>query len=504
MSKAVTAAPKEVRTLFEAPPLFETAPSFAVSLNPMLQKIMERGRIALAQDENFLENNSHPSGRYGIGVVDLEKLHGPYLYTSKGYYFDYTYHWMTDLLDRKKHQELDENNLLLFLGALSFEKPTPTEITTEIQASFVKMMQEFFSRGDKEKESNFTVLPVSAGVLGVADAIDNAKGLVAEKYLKEGKTIEENQLKGIAFGGAFHGRYDDPADGTSNKEKTGHKWNNKITRVEEAPIIIYNQDGSVDENGTEELFEQSMAQVERSMAQDEHAYVIIEYPFQAEGGARLVNPNALRRLNEICQKNGKLLIVDNVQMSGRSWTINPDGSASPFTEEVLKYAHITTFGKVFHANGSVYDLEKIKELGLNPEFIREKGPQRLGGTHTSSMHDMLSGMMVMQTIQDKKLWENLFDKSNKLYAGLQTLSEAHPDILQKVRMREDTGYLAWSFPSNGEREKFWNFMKDNEHIIFLRAGKDSIRIAPAPDMTQKELDGILIAVSRQLKRMDNK
>lgn len=504
MSRTVIVAPQEVRQLFEAPPLFETAPSFAVSLNPMLQKIMGRGREALAQDENFLEKNSHPSGRYGIGVVDLEKSHGQYLYTSKGYYLDYTYHWMTDLLDRKKHQELDEKNLLLFLGILAFEKQTPTEITTEVQASFVKMMQEFFSRGEKEKESNFTVLPVSAGVMGVADAIDNAKGLVAEKYLKEGKNIEENQLKGVAFGGAFHGRYDDPAKATSNKDKTGHKWDNKITRVEDAPIIIHNEDGSVNEGDTEELLERSMAQVEKLMAQDEHAYVVIEYPFQAEGGARLVNPDALRRLNEICQKNGKLLIVDNVQMSGRSWTTNLDGSASPFTEEVLKYAHITTFGKVFHANGSVYDLEKIKNLGLNHEFIREKGPQRLGGTHTSTMHDMLSGMMVMQTIQDKKLWENLFERSYKLYAGLQTLSKTHPDILQKVRMREDTGYLAWSFPSNGEREKFWNFMKDNEYIILLRAGKDSIRIAPAPDMTQKELEGLLTAVSRQLERMEIK
>jgi len=461
--------------------------------NQLLTSVLERGRQILVYKPNILEYFSHPSGRL-LSNVDLEKSHGIYIHIKDGQQFlDLTDHWMTGLLDRYKHPELDDPRYHELLGILAQEKATPTETGSSIQAAFVDMMQGFFAKGIETEKENFQILPVSAGTLAVDDAIYTARGLVAENTGQDAK-----KLKGLTWEGGFHGRHGEAAEVTTNKKKTGHKDKGDVTTIS-PPLIVLNSDGTTNKLETNLLLEQSLKQAEEYLSKPEYAYIVVEYPIQAEGGARIINKDALKKLQEICHKHGKVLIVDNVQMGGRSWYRNPkNGSVSPFAEEVIDYADIVAFGKVLHTNGSVINKKNIADKGLNPEYVNQH-PLEYGGTHTSTFVDMLSGMMIMSVVLEKELWKNALQRTSNIFDALKYFANEFDGLLSHPRGRlEDTAYLAWSFPGKETRDLFLRLMKENEHIILLAAGDNSVRLAPNPDMNEEEMVFLITAIENQL------
>ena len=467
--------------------LFHPTKYFGQYKSPVIDEMITRGQKLLSDDSDYLDKNSHPSGRYDIGTVNLEKSHGPYLFTDKGEYFDATFSWMTDILDPEKHEELTNPNYIFAIGRLAQEDRTPTEDKTAVQAAFVDMMRGFW-------KDVYKVLPVSAGGLATDDAMQLAVGQVADKL---GKTPQE--MKGVAFAAAFHGRYGFGAEGTSNIDKVGHLHNGKMTHVS-APIVQFDAEGNIDADATKTVFEQSMKEADACLSDAVHAFVVIEFPLQAEGGARIVNTNTLPTLREMCQKYGKLLVVDCVQMGGRAWTMEAD-FVSPFAPEVLECADIITFGKIFHVNGTlVRDLAKLNR-GFTENWVDKFGPRCLGGTWTGHMSQMATGYAIVQTILKKKLYLNAIEKAQYILAGMKTLMRKYPKLLTNARGRADTCYIAWTFATPDLRDNFKKIMIENEHLIFLTAGADSIRLAPFADMTNEEADALLTAIGNQLAGM---
>lgn len=461
--------------------------------NSAFDSLQIRGTRLLIEQPDRLEHVSHPSGRDPTGIINHAESHGIYNITWKNgqseVYIDFTSHWFTSILDRYKHPNLNDPYYLWLLGVLAQEKGTPTEDVSWIETAFVDMMQSFFAREEVDK-NNFIVLPVSAGTLGVTDAIDTAKGLISEKY-----GSIPNQLKGVAFESAFHGRYDDSAEATANFVKTGHKWQGNVEHVF-APTLEYNLDGSINNDLTQKRKGQSFRELEEYLAKDDYAYLIVEYPLQAESGVNIFDKETLKEMADICKKYGKLLIVDDVQMGGRTWTV--DGNfVSPFAQEVIELADIVTFGKVFHANGSIYNLKNIEQKGLSRTHIQDHA-LHYGGTHTSDFANMLSGAMIMQTIMEEGLWENALEKTEEIFQAIMNLSALYPELINTVRKAENTAYMAWSFKDQATRDWFKKLMFDEEHIKLLTAGEKSIRFAPPADMDEEEVAGLMAAIERQI------
>ena len=75
---------KSITSLFQP----ATYPQLTETRSQLLSQMFVLGEQLLRDDPDYLEHYSHPSGRYDIGSIDLEKSHGPYLFTSKGKYFD--------------------------------------------------------------------------------------------------------------------------------------------------------------------------------------------------------------------------------------------------------------------------------------------------------------------------------------------------------------------------------------------------------------------------------
>ena len=63
---------KSINSLFKP----ATYPQKTGARSKVLAEMLSRGEKLLENDPDYLEHYSHPSGRYDIGTIDLEKSHG--------------------------------------------------------------------------------------------------------------------------------------------------------------------------------------------------------------------------------------------------------------------------------------------------------------------------------------------------------------------------------------------------------------------------------------------
>ena len=387
-----------------------------------LDKILESGRLTIEDKPSFLDKFTY-AGHHPIGAIDYKLSHGPVLINTKGEkYYDSTAYWLTNLVDYTRHPEL--KSMLGYAGRLAFDAPTMSEMNTPEQAAFTQMMLEFWPPARH-------IFTHPSGALAVNDACWTASAAVAEE---NGFTPQE--MKGVAFRGAFHGRHDRGADATNPSKKVDFKqYENRLIRCI-APNVIFDNHGEILEMRTNELVDISMHQVELAFTDPKTAYVILEYPFQAEGGAEIIEKDVMRRLHSLCQNYGKLLIADCVQMGGRSWSTDPNGKVSPFSPEVLNYADMITFGKVFRVSGFMAADPMCLGRGFRQDTM-DVNASRYGSTWVGRADQTLSGTAIMQTVIKEKLWQDGLKHTQIILDRLARISWGN--ILVRPRGRpEDT------------------------------------------------------------------
>ena len=425
-------------------------------------------------------------GHYPIGAIDYNLSHGPLLINTKGEkYYDATAHWLTNLIDYTRHPELKE--MMNYAGRLAFDAPTMSEMNTPEQAAFTHMMLEFWP-------SARHVFTHPSGALAVNDACWTAASAVAERT-----GLKPQEMKGVAFFGAFHGRHDRGADATNPSKKVDFKqYENRLIRCV-APNVVFDNHGKVLEDKTYALVEKSMHQVELAFTDPQAAYVILEYPFQAEGGAQIIEKSVMRRLHSLCQNYGKILIADCVQMGGRCWSERVNDKVSPFPPEVLNYADIICFGKVFRVCGFMAGNPIDLGRGFREDTM-DANAGRYGATWVGRMDEVLSGTAIMQTVIKEKLWLKGLIKTQIILDRLAEISQGN--VLVRPRGRpEDTNYIGWDFADRVTRDKFINLMRDEYHILMLGAGEKSIRWGPFLDATGTEIENVLNSIEDCCKKL---
>jgi L-lysine 6-transaminase len=451
----------------------------------LLNSILKSGRLTLEQEPSFLDNFSY-AGHYPIGAIDYKLSHGPVLINTKGEkYYDSTAYWLTNLVDYTRHPEL--KCMVAYAGKLAFDAPTMSEMNTPEQAAFTQMMQEFWP-------SARHIYTHPSGALAVNDACWTASAAVAER-----NGLKPQEMKGVAFGGAFHGRHDRGADATNPSRKVDFKqYDNRLMRCT-APNVVFGNHGEVLEDETKALVDKSMQEVEAAFKDPKSAYVILEYPFQAEGGAQLIEKDVLRKLHLLCQKYEKFLIADCVQMGGRSWSVDQDGKASPFSPEVLNYADIIAFGKVFRVCGFMALNPVSLDRGFKEDTM-DVNAGRYGSTWVGRTDQALTGTAIMETVIKEKLWENGLINTRIILNRLSEISEGNVLIRPRGRA-EDTNYIGWDFADKVTRDKFINSMRDEYHILILGAGEKSIRWGPFLDATEAEIKNVLDSIEKCCEKL---
>jgi acetylornithine/N-succinyldiaminopimelate aminotransferase len=215
----------------------------------------------------------------------------------------------------------------------------------------------------------------------------------------------------------------------------------------------------------------------------ETAAIMIE-PIQGEGGVRVVPPQCLKGLRELCDKHGLLLIFDEVQCGmGRTgklfaheWTgIAPD---------IMAIAK--GLGGGFPV-GAILATEKAAS-GLTP------------GTHGSTFGGNPLAMAVGAAVLDIVIEPGFLDavrlKANRLKQGLAQLCDQFPDIVEEVR---GTGLLTGLKlkvpPADAVKAAL------AERLLVVGAAENVIRIMPPLNVEDDEIGEAVERLARALKRL---
>jgi 4-aminobutyrate aminotransferase / (S)-3-amino-2-methylpropionate transaminase / 5-aminovalerate transaminase len=163
----------------------------------------------------------------------------------------------------------------------------------------------------------------------------------------------------------------------------------------------------------------SMASIEAIFRNDIEAArvaaIIIE-PVQGEGGFNIAPPELFRRLRELCDSKGILLIADEIQTgAGRTGTW--------FAVEQMGVApDLITMAKSM-AGGF-----PISAVIGRADVMDAPAAGGLGGTYAGSPLGCAAGLAVLDVFQRENLLQRARQVGERLSSGLNTLAQRHPGI----------------------------------------------------------------------------
>lgn len=251
--------------------------------------------------------------------------------------------------------------------------------------------------------------------------IDDARAI----FVSTGAEAVENAIKiarastgrpgVIAFSGGFHGRTN-LCMGLTGKVVPYKKGFGPFTpEIYHAPFpaeyLGVSADASLE--ALDQLFK-------NDIQPDRVAAIIIE-PVQGEGGFYPVPDGFLQSLREICDKQGILLIIDEIQTgfarTGRMFA----------TEYAGIEPDIMTLAKGI-AGG--YPLAAVVgKAGV----MNAPEPGGLGGTYAASPLGCAAGLAVLEVIEKEALCERAIETGNRLKAAMLRLQADFPEVIGDVR-----------------------------------------------------------------------
>jgi L-lysine 6-transaminase len=287
----------------------------------------------------------------------------------------------------------------------------------------------------------------------------------------------------IYFEQAFHGRtvYALNITNLSHDPVATRDYRGIITGNLQVPFPEYDGRRSEDENL--KIAEDCLANLEYLMQAygDDIAGVIME-PLQGAGGHRMALPYFYRELSRLCQRYDICWGLDEVQTAGgQTGTVFAiDQFDVPYPPQAIAVAK--KFG-----NGAVYMLNPMDDIGV------------LDSTWGGSLTDMVRFVQEWKIVEDEGLLAAVPAKTEYLIAGLQGLVAQYPRLIGNVR---GLGlYQGFSLCNAGHKGQLVDLALEQEDLLLLGAGTDSIRLRPPLDVTPADIDQLIGTLERLLARL---
>ncbi|MDD3125192.1 MAG: L-lysine 6-transaminase [Candidatus Kapabacteria bacterium] len=379
------------------------------------------------------------------------------------------------------HPKMLEENFINYLGRVSVNKPSNSDIYTEGMATFVNT---FF----KIAVPDYFVhsFYVSGGALAVENALKTAIDWKVRKNMRKGIAGEKG-TRILHFKQAFHGR-------------TGYTMS--LTNTDPIKIAYYpkfewprvtnpHMTFPMNEENTAKtiaLEKQSIAEIKQAFIdyKDDIAAIIIE-PIQAEGGDHHFRNEFMHSLREIADENEALLIFDEVQTGG--------GLSGTFWchEQFGVIPDIISFGKKMQVCG-VLATSRIDDIDDNVFHTSSRINSTWGGNYA----DMIRATKFLEIIEEENLLQNVRNLSVPFSDYIRKLVEKFPEKLSNPRGR---GLItAFDFDTKANRNEFIKRCWDYQ-LIVLSCGERSIRFRPSLNICREEVDDGFEIMNKVMKTM---
>ena len=292
-----------------------------------------------------------------------------------------------------------------------------------------------------------------------AEAVEGAIKLT-RRYQYDSGHPERHRI--ITFKGAFHGRTLATIAAAGN-EKYLHGFGPQMPGFDVLPDL-------------------DLAAVEAAIG-PETAGILIE-PVQGEGGIRVVPAAFLKRLRELCDANGLLLILDEVQCGvGRTGKLFAHEWAG-ITPDVMAIAK--GIGGGFPLGAFLATEETAKSMV----------PGTHGSTFGGNPLAMAVGNAILDVVLEPGFLEGVQTKALRLKQELARIKDENPDVVEDIR---GIGLLVGIRvkPPVGDLQKACTA----EKLLTVTAGENVLRILPPLNVTDAELLEFATRLSGAIKRL---
>lgn len=219
----------------------------------------------------------------------------------------------------------------------------------------------------------------------------------------------------IVFQGSFHGRTSSTMAMTTSKTIYRAGYQPLPGGVFVAPYPYAYRYGWSDDQTTDFCLAELEFLLTSQTAPSETASVIIE-PVLGEGGYVVPPARFIRELRALCDRNGILLIADEIQSGfGRTgrWFAGEHFDLSPDIMTVAK-----GLGSGLPISGVFSRLDLMKKWA----------PGSHGGTYGGNVVAAAAAVATVRAIRDEGMLENARERGAQLMAGLKALQVRHPEI----------------------------------------------------------------------------
>ncbi len=227
--------------------------------------------------------------------------------------------------------------------------------------------------------------------------------------------------------------------------------------------------------GYEQLNIDDADAIEAAIRRPTAAAIIVE-PVQGEGGARALDEAWLRRVRQLCDETGTLLIFDEVQCGmGRTGKLFAHQWFDGVAPDIMALAKALGGGFPISACLATAEAAKGMVVGVH------------GSTFGGNPLAMAVGNATFDIIAQEETLANVRTVSARLKAGLEALVARYPDIAVDVRGK---GLLVGVKLVTNNREMM---ATARDHgLLVAGGGENCIRMLPSLLLTEQEADEAIV------------
>ncbi|WP_130014688.1 aminotransferase class III-fold pyridoxal phosphate-dependent enzyme [Serinicoccus sediminis] len=274
----------------------------------------------------------------------------------------------------------------------------------------------------------------------------------------------------ISFFGAFHGRTMGAVTLTSSKPKYHQGFGPLLPGVLHVPYADPAKVAAGEDASDTATFDALETIFRHDVAPSEVAAIFVE-PIQGEGGYIVPGEGWMRRLRELCDEHGILLVADEVQCgmgrTGTMWAIEQTGVEPDVLLSAKGIASGLPLG-AFIAKASL---------------MESWGTGTHGSTYGGSPVPCAAGLATLRVIESEGLLEHARTVGEDILAGLRAIQQDHPDVVVDVR---GVGLMIGVEFADSALSAAVQQAAFERGLLVLEAGESVVRMSPPLVVTPEE------------------
>ncbi|WP_219513630.1 L-lysine 6-transaminase [Nonomuraea ceibae] len=405
-------------------------------------------------------------------VLDLELSQGSWLVDARDgrRYLDFYTFFASAPLGVNPPFDPDFTRLL---GQVARNKPANPDMYTEHLADFVDTFTRVF--GDPALPHLFFV---EGGALAVENALKTAFDYKSRRNEAAGRSPALG-TRVLHLTQAFHGR----------SGYTLSLTNTDPVKTERFPVFDWPRVDvpAIHFGDVEAAEERALAQARAAFERHPHDIAcFIAEPIQGEGGDNHMRAEFLQAMQRLCHAHDALFVLDEVQTGGGT-------TGTPWAYQQLGLEpDIVAFAKKVQVGGIMAG-RRVDQVEDN--VFRRSG--RINSTWGGGLVDMVRSRGLMEIIERDRLIPRAATLGSVILERLTKLEAEHPETVANVRGR---GLMAaFDLPDTAARDAMVTALREDAGVLVLPCGTRSVRLRPALNIPEQDLEHGLDALATTLE-----